>query len=749
MKKTDKINGLHSDSGKKKPTTVLSKLAAIAIVQKHHKPKPKSNGIFYCPMHCEGDKTYNHQGSCPVCAMDLISMELAESDEDRHYHTLLNKMKIAVFCSLPVFMLSMGEMMPGNPISTVISQTSSNWIQFFLTLPVIVVCWIFFSRAYRSIATWKLNMFTLVGMGTGVAFLFSVLALLFPHLLPDQFKTADGSVHLYFEATAVILTLVLLGQLMEARAHSKTSSAIKELMRMTPSETIRIEGNEEKTISIHDAMVGDLLRVKPGEKVPVDGILVEGSSRVDESMISGEPIPVSKNIGDQLSSGTINGNQTFVMRAEKVGEDTLLAHIVQMVNEASRSRAPIQKMADSVAQYFVPTVVVIAVMTFIAWTAFGPEPAAVFGLVNAIAVLIISCPCALGLATPMSITVGVGKGAQSGVLIKNAQALEILHKVNVLITDKTGTITEGKPSVDSVHALAECDKKHMITMAASLSAQSEHPLSEAIVAYTKQQNIALSKVNDFAAVTGKGIVGTLAGQHIAMGNDKLMEELHLYLDEQTRHLAAQAQRLGKTVSYVALDQKIFGFIAVTDAIKTTSQGAIAELMSIGIEVIMMTGDNKHTASAVANELHLTDFQAECLPQDKLNKVKKLQALGKVVAMTGDGINDSPALAQADIGIAMGTGTDVAIESAEITLVEGDLNGILKAIKLSNAVIKNIYQNLFFAFIYNAIGVPVAAGVLYPYFGLLLSPMIAAAAMSFSSVSVITNSLRLRSLKLND
>ena len=841
MQRAYKINGLRCDSCKKKTTTALNKLAAVSAVDvdvakgevtiemchepsieelqqaltddqlsytitlpedsshtktcnhshpaasntpPKNKPNQKSNGIFSCPMHCEGDKTYDHSGSCPVCGMDLleqvslttssqyscpmhpeiiedslgacpicgmdlIAMKPVESDEDRNYNKLLNKMKVAVGFSLPVFILSMGAMIPGNPISILISQTTSNWIQFFLTLPVIVMCWMFFSRAYRSIVTWNLNMFTLVGIGTGVAFLFSVLALLFPHLLPDQFKTADGSVHLYFEATAVILTLVLLGQLMEARAHSKTSGAIKELMSLTPSETTRIEGNEEKKISIHDVIVGDHLRVKPGEKVPVDGVLVEGSSRIDESMISGEPIPVSKNIGDQLNSGTINGNQTFVMQAEKVGNDTLLAHIVQMVNDASRSRAPIQKMADSVAQYFVPTVVAIAGITFIAWTAFGPEPAAVFGLVNAIAVLIISCPCALGLATPMSVMVGVGKGAQSGVLIKNAEALETLHKVNVLITDKTGTITEGKPSVDSVYAIAEFDKKHVVTLAASLSTQSEHPLSEAIVEYTKQQNIVLSSVKDFTAITSKGVVGVIAGQHIAMGNDKLMDELHIHLDDQTSNLAAQEQCLGKTVSYVAIDQKISGFIAIADAIKATSQAAIAELMSIGVEVIMMTGDNKRTAGAVANELHLTDFQAECLPEDKLNKVKTLQALGKVVAMTGDGINDSPALAQADIGIAMGTGTDVAIESADITLVDGDLKGILKAIKLSNAVINNIHQNLFFAFIYNSIGIPVAAGVLYPYFGILLSPMIAAAAMSFSSVSVISNSLRLRSLKLND
>lgn len=741
------------------------------------------NEMYYCSMHCEGEKTYTQPGNCPVCGMDLVEqpslqpagqhtcpmhpeiikdepgncpicgMDLVpkepdEGAEQKAYRQLAHKMKVATGFSLPVFIIAMGEMIPGNPLPDLMDQNYWNWLQFFLTLPVVFyACRMFFVRAWQSIITMNLNMFTLVGIGTGVAFAFSVVGLLFPGMFPPEFKTATGSVHLYFEATAVILTLVLLGQLLEARAHSQTSGAIKALLSLAPSETTLVEDGKDRVISIHEVVTGNLLRVKPGEKIPVDGKLTEGSSSVDESMITGEPIPVTKSTGDAVTSGTINGSQSFVMLAEKVGADTLLSQIIQMVNDASRSRAPIQKLADSIAKYFVPTVIVISIITFIAWSLFGPEPALVYGFVNAIAVLIISCPCALGLATPMSVMVGVGKGAQSGVLIKNAEALETLHKVDVLITDKTGTITAGKPSVDAVYALIEGEEDSLLAQVASLSQHSEHPLSQAIIQHAKQNNIGPTEVSDFEAIAGKGVKGVIANQNIAMGNDKLLAEINTNIGTDLKQRVEEHQRRGSTVSYIVIDNEAKGFIAISDAIKESSHAVITELVAQGIEVIMMTGDNRNTAAAVAAELNLSDFQAECLPEDKLKRVKQLQAEGKVVAMTGDGINDSPALAQADIGIAMGTGTDVAMESAEITLVNGDLTGIVKAVQLSRAVLANIRQNLFFAFVYNALGVPVAAGVLFPAFGILLSPMIAAAAMSVSSVSVISNSLRLRKLTL--
>jgi Cu2+-exporting ATPase len=701
---------------------------------------------YTCPMHPEVIE--DKPGSCPVCGMDLVAMAPDESAEERTYQGLLQKLKVSIVFTLPVFIIAMGEMIPGNPLPNLMQQEYWNWLQFLLTLPVVFyTCRMFFVRAFQSIVTMNLNMFTLVGIGTGVAFSFSVVGLLFPGIFPDEFKTHSGSVHLYFEATTVILTLVLLGQLLEARAHSQTSGAIKALLSLAPSDTNLVEGGKDTVISIHDVKVGDHLRVKPGDKIPVDGKVTEGGSSVDESMITGEPIPVTKKVGDQVSSGTINGSQSFVMLAEKVGADTLLSQIIQMVSDASRSRAPIQKLADSIAKYFVPAVIAISIITFIIWAAVGPAPALVYGFVNAIAVLIISCPCALGLATPMAVMVGVGKGAQYGILIKNAEALETLHKVNVLITDKTGTITEGKPSVSRVFALREGGENDVLILVASLSQHSEHPLSEAIVDYAKEQNLPLAEVVNFEAVAGKGITGSIADREVVMGNNKLLEQFDIAISAELQAQVEQEQKLGKTVSYIAVDSSAKGFITISDAIKTTSRKAIADLVGKGVEVIMMTGDNHNTASAVASELGLTSFVAECLPEDKLNRVKQLQAEGKVVAMTGDGINDSPALAQADIGIAMGTGTDVAMESSEITLVNGDLAGIVKAMQLSHAVLTNIKQNLFFAFVYNALGVPVAAGVLFPVFGILLSPMIAAVAMSFSSVSVIVNSLRLRKLEL--
>jgi P-type Cu+ transporter len=741
-----------------------------------------SSGKYYCPMFCEGDKVYDkagdcpvcgmdlvkapdlnlskslytcpmhpeivqdQPGSCPICGMDLVPMKPTDSEENKTYIDLLRKMKIATAFTVPVFIISMMEMLPNNPLMQLMEMQNWNWVQFFLSLPVVFyACWMFFVRAWKSIISWNLNMFTLIGIGTGIAFLFSVAGMFFPSFFPNEFKH-NGVVSLYFEATTVILTLVLLGQLMEAKAHSQTSGAIRELLKLAPTEATLVIDGTDKVISIHDIKKGDLLRVKPGEKIPVDGKITDGESTIDESMISGEPIPVDKTVGDAVIAGTINGNKSFVMIAEKVGSETLLSQIVQMVNDASRSRAPIQKLADSIAKYFVPIVVLISILTFIVWANFGPEPAMVYGFINAIAVLIIACPCALGLATPMSVMVGVGKGAQSGVLIKNAEALENMNKVNVLITDKTGTITEGKPSVDKLFS-SNSEEDNLLQNIASLNQYSEHPLAQAVVNYAKSKNVSLVEVKDFEAISGKGVIGTVTNKKVALGNKKLMEQVGANIPDDLETKIITEQKLGKTVSYISIDGLAVGFVSISDKIKPTSVAAIKELMAQGIEVIMITGDNENTAKAVADELHLTGFIANCLPEDKLKEIKRLQSEGKIVAMAGDGINDAPALAQADIGIAMGTGTDVAIESAKITLVKGDLQGIVKAKNLSHAVMSNIKQNLFFAFIYNVFGISVAAGVLYPVFGILLSPMIAAAAMSFSSVSVIMNSLRLRRFKV--
>jgi Cu2+-exporting ATPase len=656
-------------------------------------------------------------------------------------------MKTAVLFTVPIFAIAMIEMVHNNPLLQLMDASKWNWVQLILSLPVVFyACWIFFVRAWKSIITWNLNMFTLIGIGTGVAFLFSLVGMFFPNIFPSEFKTEHGTVLLYFEATTVILTLVLLGQLLEARAHSQTSGAIKELLKLAPTEATLVLDGSDKVISIHDIKKGDLLRVKPGDKIPVDGKITDGESSIDEAMITGEPIPVDKKKDDNVIAGTINGNKSFVMIAEKVGSETLLSQIVQMVNDASRSRAPIQKLADSIAKYFVPIVVIISVITFFIWAKFGPEPALVYGFINAIAVLIIACPCALGLATPMSVMVGVGKGAQSGVLIKNAEALENMNKVNVLITDKTGTITEGKPSVEKIYA-ANNNDTDLLKSIASLNQYSEHPLAQAVVNYAKTKSISLIEVKDFEAVAGKGVTGTVTNKKVALGNKKLMEQVKATVSDDLENKISAEQKLGKTVSYIAFDGVAVGFVSIFDAIKQSSAAAIKELIRQGVEVIMLTGDNENTAKAVADELGLASYKAGCLPEDKLKEIKKLQAEGKIVAMAGDGINDAPALAQADIGIAMGTGTDVAIESAKITLVKGDLQGIVKAKNLSHAVMKNIKQNLFFAFFYNVLGVPIAAGALYPFFGILLSPMIAALAMSFSSVSVIVNALRLRNLKL--
>lgn len=756
---------------------------AVKPANKNHSHE-QGAGQYYCPMHCEGEKTYDKPGSCPVCGMnlekipsvsvkkrqytcpmhpeiirdapgscpicgmDLVPMQPAEDDENKTYKDLLKKFKIAVLFTFPVLLVAMSDMLMNNPLSKIMSQRNWNWVQFVLAVPVIFYAgWIFFQRAWKSIVTWNLNMFTLIGIGTGVAFLFSVVALLFPDIFPSEFKTESGTVFVYFEAATVIITLVLLGQLLEAKAHSRTSGAIKELLKLVPSEATLLINGEEKIISIDDIKKGDRLRVKPGEKIPVDGKILEGESSIDESMITGEPIPSDKKKDDKVTAGTINTTRSFVMLAEKVGAETLLSHIIQMVNDASRSKAPIQKLTDRISRYFVPVAVIISIITFIAWVMFGPEPKYVYAFVNAIAVLIIACPCALGLATPMSVMVGVGKGAQSGVLIKNAEALEKMNKINTLIVDKTGTLTEGKPTVEKIIVEDGFDEDDVLQKIASLNKYSEHPLAEAIVKYAEQKKISFSDVKDFNAVAGKGVTGMVDSKKIALGNKKLMEETHSAIAEKLEEKVNNEQQSGKTVSYISIDGMAVGYITITDKIKDTTKKAIEELMKGNVEVIMLTGDNKGTAKTVADELSLTGFKAEVLPHDKLKEIKKLQSEGKQVAMAGDGINDSPALAQADIGIAMGTGTDVAIESAEITLIKGDLQGIVKAKKLSKAVMKNIHENLLFAFIYNVLGIPIAAGILYPFLGILLSPMIAAVAMSFSSVSVIVNSLRLRSIKL--
>jgi Cu2+-exporting ATPase len=728
----------------------IHKLGEQPKTPKVKKEKAKGTGIFYCPMHCEGDKTYDKSGDCPVCGMDLVPLQADASSEDKTYKKLLQKFWIALGFTLPIFLIAMSEMIPNNPLYDIMEQKWWNWIQFTLSIPVVFYAtWMFFERAYKSIKTWNLNMFTLIGIGASVAWLFSVFGILFPDFFPAQFKTGSGAVHVYFEAATVILTLVLMGQVLEAGAHSKTNSAVKKLLKIAPNKAVLVANGTEEEVSIDKIEKGDVLRVKPGEKIPVDGVITEGKTTVDESMISGEPIPIDKVQDDKVISGTINGNQSFLMKAEKVGSETLLSQIIHMVNDASRSRAPIQKLADTVAGYFVPVVVTISLITFAVWAIWGPEPAYVFALVNAIAVLIIACPCALGLATPMSVMVGVGKGAQNGVLIKNAEALEKLDKVDTLIVDKTGTITEGKPTVEKIGVFASnFSESEVLHFIASLNSSSEHPLAVATVKYGKQQKVDISKTENFSAVAGKGVEGTVDGKKLDLGNVKMMEYANATVSSEMEAEVQSFQKQGKTVSYLAISGSVAGYVVIGDKVKATSAKAIKELQDKGITVIMLTGDNYDTAQAVATELNLADFKAGMLPEDKLKEVTKLQQQGKVVAMAGDGINDAPALAKSDVGIAMGTGTDVAIESAMITLVRGDLQGIVKATNLSHAVMGNIKQNLFFALIYNSLGIPIAAGLLYPFFGILLSPMIAALAMSFSSVSVIANALRLKTQSIN-
>lgn len=736
---------------------------------------------YYCPMRCEGDKTYerpgdcpvcgmhlkkkeasplrktvytcpmhpevkqDHPGSCPKCGMDLVPEKVEdENEEEKAYRKMLKKFWVAVAFTVPVFIIAMSDLVSFLQLESLASKKAWGWVEFALTTPIVFYsCWSFFKRGWSSIVRWAPNMWTLISIGVGAAYLFSVFALLIPEAFPAQFKDAQGNVHLYFEAAAVILTLVLLGQVLETRAHSKTNSAIKALLNLAPPVARIVRNGQEMEIPLEEVQVGDILRVKPGEKIPVDGTISDGAAVIDESMITGEPIPVDKSVSDKVTGGTINGKTSFEMRAEKVGSDTLLSQIIEMVNEASRSRAPIQKLADVVAKYFVQIVIVVAILTFAVWAIWGPEPAYIFAFVNAVSVLIIACPCALGLATPMSIMVGTGRMAQSGILVKDARAIEEMNKVTTLIIDKTGTITEGKPSLKAFQSFGNYKNNEILQIAASIDANSEHPLAAAIVKGAKERGVEIIKVEDFESMTGKGVQGRYQGKKIGLGNHRLAEDFSAEIALDQKEFVEKWQLTGQTVMYLIVENKVEGIISVADKIKETSARAIKELQKMGVEIHMLTGDNKFTAEAVSNELGLDGFKAECLPDDKYKTVKELQEKGKIVAMAGDGINDAPALAQANIGIAMGTGTDVAMQSAEVTLVKGDLNGIAKARRLSLKVMKNIKQNLFFAFIYNALGVPVAAGILYPVFGLLLSPVIAAAAMSFSSVSVIGNALRLR------
>lgn len=755
----------------------------------HHKAKEEARKamaaqegtIWYCPMMCEGEKTYEEFGDCPVCGMDLVPkastaavkftclnhpeieedepgecpicgetlvVKEEESPEEATYHRLKKKLWIATAFTLPIFILAMQEMVFGEALYDYIPRITANWIQGVLSIPVVFYAtWMFFERAYRSIKTLNFNMFTLIGIGAGAAWIFSLIGLLFPGIFPAQF-TDDGVVHVYFEAATVILTLVLLGQVLEARAHGKTNSAIKSLLELAPNQATKIVDGEDKLVSINSIRKGDLLRVRPGEKIPVDGKITQGNSTIDESMLTGEPIPENKSKDDKVHAGTINGQQSFVMEAEKVGGETMLAQIIELVQDASRSRAPIQKLADRISSYFVPIVVGVSVITFIIWAIFGPDPAYIFAFVNAIAVLIIACPCALGLATPMSVMVGIGKGAQSGILIKNAEALETLPKVNVLVVDKTGTLTEGKPSLEKVVTTSKYKEKEILQYLASVNAHSEHPLGKATVEEARNQEIQLLDIQDFHNNSGKGVYATIENHQVYVGTHRLLDAFDIAIDEETKQAVLAEQKHGKTVSYIAIDKEVVGFVVLSDALKDTTKKAIQAIQKKGIEVHMLTGDNKNTAQSIAKEVGITHFTAEVLPEDKHRYIEKLQQEGKVVAMAGDGINDAPALAQSDIGIAMGTGTDVAIESSDVTLVKGDIYDIKRALVLGEKTMKNIKQNLFFALVYNALGVPIAAGVLYPVFGLLLSPMLAAVAMSFSSVSVITNALRLRRAKLN-
>jgi len=707
---------------------------------------PPTKTQYTCPMHPE--IIQDEPGSCPKCGMALEAMTVTAEEDTTELDDMSRRFWFSTVFSIPVFLLAMVADLVPQWLPSGLSMQYVQWTEFVLATPVVLWGgWPFYVRAVQSVQTWNLNMFTLIGLGVSVAWVFSVVALIFPGIFPASMQHEGGTVAVYFEAAAVITALVLLGQVLELRARSRTNAAIQMLLGLAPNTARLVTADgEEKDIPMQQVQVGDILRVRPGEKIPVDGVVTDGASNVDESMVTGEPLAIEKSAGEKLIGATLNGTGSLLMRAEKIGGDTLLSQIINMVAEAQRSRAPIQKMADSVAGIFVPIVVGVAIITAIIWGVWGPEPRLAYAIINAVAVLIIACPCALGLATPISIMVGTGRGATEGVLIKNAEALETLEKIDTLVVDKTGTLTEGKPKLVSVISTGDFDEQKILALVASLERASEHPLAEAIVKGAQEKNITFLQVDNFQSITGKGVTGEIDGHKVALGNAGLLQSQNIAADD----LSLQADKYradGQTVMLIAVDGKPAGLVGVADPIKETTAQAIADLHGEGINVVMLTGDSKITAQAVAKKLNIDQLQAEVLPEQKADVVKKLQAEGHTVAMAGDGINDAPALAQAQVGIAMGTGTDVAMESAGVTLVKGDLTGIVRARRLSHATMKNIRQNLFFAFVYNSAGVPVAAGILYPFFGILLSPMIAAAAMSFSSVSVITNALRLRNAKL--
>jgi P-type Cu+ transporter len=700
---------------------------------------------YTCPMHPQIVR--DGPGACPICGMALEPRTVTAGAANPELTSMTRRLWIGAVLTLPLLAIMVSDVLPGRPLQQFLPGQLLGWIEFALATPVVLWGgWPFFERGWASIVHRSLNMFTLIAIGSGAAYLYSVVAVLAPDLFPATFRDATGNLGLYFEAAAVITVLVLLGQVLELRARSRTGGAIQALLGLAPKTARRISSDgSEADVPLSEVAVGDLLRVRPGEKIPVDGLVTEGRSSVDESMVSGEPIPVEKLAGAKVVGGTINGTGSLMMRAERVGADTLLAQIVKMVSEAQRTRAPIQRLADRVASYFVPAVLTVAVITFVVWAAFGPQPRYAHALVNAVAVLIIACPCALGLATPMSIMVGTGRGAGEGILVRNAEALEMMEKVNTLIVDKTGTLTEGKPTVSTIVAAEGFDQAQLLQVVASLEQGSEHPLAAAILTAAKEKKVDLLPVTDFQSLTGKGVSGTIQGKSVAAGNAALMREMGASsksIDEQAEALRQE----GQTVMFIASNGRLAGLVAVADPIRESTAQAIEELKREGIKVVMVTGDNGTTASALAQKLGI-EFRAEVLPAQKAEVVKRMQSEGAVVAMAGDGVNDAPALAQAQVGIAMGTGTDVAMESGGIVLVKGDLRGILKARRLSQRTMGNIRQNLFFAFFYNALGVPLAAGVLFPVFGLLLNPMIAAATMSFSSVSVIANALRLRTASL--
>jgi Cu+-exporting ATPase len=708
---------------------------------------PSVKTDYVCPMHPEIVRP--EPGACPICGMALEPRTVALEDEaSPELVDMTRRFWVGVVLSVPIAFLAMSEMIPGQPLQRSFSPQLLNWLQLLLATPVVLWGgWPFFQRGWTSVVNRSLNMFTLIAIGVGTAFIYSLAATLFPDVFPPSFRGHDGEVAVYFDAAAVITTLVLLGQVLELRARSKTSKAIKALLGLAPktARLLRDDGSETD-VPLERVQVGDRLRVRPGEKIPVDGVVLEGATSVDESMISGEPIPVEKTKGSKATGGTVNGTGSIVMKAERVGSDTLLAQIVRMVSEAQRSRAPIQKLADIVAGYFVPAVVLIAVISFVVWALFGPEPSLAYGLLNAVAVLIIACPCALGLATPMSIMVGTGRGAMAGVLIKNAEALEVLEKIDTLVVDKTGTLTEGKPHLAALVPRPGQNEDELLRLAASLERGSEHPLAAAIVAGADTRDLKLTDVREFRSITGKGVVGSVDGKWIALGNRKLLEELKVEPGDFLNQ-SEELRKDGQTVMYVVMDRAVAGLVGVADPVKQSTAEAIQMLHQDGIRIVMLTGDNRTTAEAVAKKLSIDEIHADVLPEQKGEVVKRLQAEGRMVAMAGDGVNDAPALALAHVGIAMGTGTDVAMESAGVTLVKGDLRGIVKARRLSRATMRNIRQNLFFAFVYNALGIPIAAGVFYPFLGILLSPVIASVAMTFSSVSVISNALRLNRLEL--